>query len=324
MSTRPLAWVLNLDAENELEAGPGYTPARHIQRIVARERKHLFGTLVAPGDVVVEAGSTGGEESARARGLPGLAWSPTPRARALLARAGAIPVAGPTLETLRTVNGRPFALEVRATLREDGFDKHLARNLEQALALLAQPAREGWLVRRTFGAAGRGRRRIASGRPSSTELAWLVKGLRKGALIIEPWVTITQEFTRSGWVARDGHVSSAAPCFQATTREGAWRRTECAERGAITRAEDARLEGAFFAAGRALAGAGYFGPFGIDSFRHRCGGPGSAELLNPLGEINPRFTMDWVAGMSADQGRKAIRAWWDPSGRYDSGGAVRA
>ena len=52
-----------------------------------------------------------------------------------------------------------------------------------------------------------------------------------------------------------------------------------------------RLQEALEAAGRALAEAGHHGAFGIDAFLHRW--KGSVEL-NPLSEINARYTMDWA------------------------------
>src|SRR5262249_14108945 len=208
-------------------------------------------------------------------------------ALARLAAAGARVAATPPPAVLRAVNARPFAAEVRAPLQGASFAKHVVGTLEDALARLAFPAEDGWLVRRTFGAAGRGRRRIAAGKPAADELAWLVASLRRGALVIEPWVRVTREYTRSAWVTPRGEVVLSPACFQETTREGAWTRTEQAERGAVSNADDTRLAEAVERAGAALARAGYFGPFGIDAFRHR-GEHG--EVLNPLSEINARFT----------------------------------
>lgn len=300
MSAPPRVWVLNLDAEHELEAGTRYTPTLALRAIVARERRRLLGSLVAPGDVLLEERVTGREdepELARTRGLQGLAWSPTPRALARLARAGTrVPVA-PSLAVLRAVNARPFAAAVRAPLSGASFAKHVVATLAEALEQLARPAADGWLVRRTFGAAGRGRRRIAPGRPTAAELAWLQASLRRGALVIEPWVRVTREFTRSAWVTPRGGVVLSAPCFQRTTAHGAWTGTELAERGAVSSADDEQLAQAVQTAGEALARAGYFGPFGIDAFRHR-GEHG--EVLNPLSEINARFTMDWTTAMAGN------------------------
>jgi hypothetical protein len=294
----PRVWVLNLDAEHELETGRGYAPTEHLRAIVAREGRRLLGNLVRPGDIVLGEEELAPGESEGLRGLEGFAWSPTPRALERLAAAGIRTSDAPAFDVLRVVNARPFATAVREPLAAASFVKRVLFSLDEALAALAFPAADGWLVRRIFGAAGRGRRRIAAGRPDEGERAWLVASLRHGALVIEPWVTVTREYTRSAWITRRGEVVISPPCFQATTREGAWKSTELAERGAVSRADDARLEEAVAAAGAALAGAGYFGPFGIDAFRHRSA---HGEVLNPLSEINARFTMDWTTAWGSLQ-----------------------
>lgn len=299
MNHEPRAWVLNLDAEHELAARQRYAPTLHVKAIVARESRPLIGQLLRPGDVLVseEVLRAGGEQAHAARGLVGMAWSPTPSALALLRRAGARPTEAAPLEVLRCVNARAFTVPVREPLAQSSFAKHIAETLELALEQIARPAEDGWLVRRSFGAAGRGRRRIAAGSPSAAERAWLEASLRIGALVIEPWVHVTREYTRSAWVDRDGRTLISPPCFQATDANGAWTRTERAERGAVPREDDARLEQTVEVVGRALAEAGYFGPFGIDAYRHRR--PGSIEsVLNPLSEINARFTMDWATAMA--------------------------
>jgi hypothetical protein len=292
------AWVLNLDAEHELEARGNYAPTLHLKRLVARESARLVGELVAPDDVIVTEGllAAGGEAAEAARGLPGFAWSPTPRALRLLTRAGALPVAAPAVEILRAVNERAFAALVREPLSKSSFAKHVVDSLDAALLQLSLPAPDGWLVRRAFGAAGRGRRRLRAGLPSEDERAWLAASLRRGALVIEPWVRVTLEHTRSAWITRDGTTSISPPCFQATTEHGAWTRTELAPRGDVSREDDVRLEEAVARAGSELAQAGYFGPFGIDAYHHHA--PGTTKtVLNPLSEINARFAMDWATAM---------------------------
>ena len=111
MSAPPRAWVLNLDAEHELAAGRRYAPTRALQAIVARERRRLLGTLVAPGDIVLDdvvledvvledvvLSQDEALDPERTRGLEGRAWSPTPRALARLAAAGAhVPAASPAI-----------------------------------------------------------------------------------------------------------------------------------------------------------------------------------------------------------------------------------
>ena len=308
MNRAPRAWVLNLDAESELAAPRRYAPTRHLREIVERERAKLVATLLAPGDVLVTDEGLRGDPTLaeRVADLEGVAWSPTPTALALLARAGARVPGTPSLEVLRTVNARPFAAAVREPFARSSFAKQVVTTREAALAQLALPAELGWLVRRTFGAAGRGRRRIHAGKPDAGELAWLDASLALGPLVIEPWVQVTTEFTRSGWVGADGVVTISRPCFQRTTEQGAWIATERAPVGEVAGEDDRALAGAFEAAGRALAGAGYVGPFGIDAYRHRRtdGRPGT--VLNPLSEINARFTMDWALALSpTEQAREA-------------------
>jgi len=315
----PYVWVLNLDAEHEFEGRAGYAPNRNLRTIVAAQQARLVHELLSPGDYLLrEAASDGSRaadlellrvpidplqtsgalqpprlvELAEARGLPGLAWSPTPRALALLAAAHTVPAHSVDIEILRTVNARPFAARLHNDLRNESFPKHIAENLEQALQRLALPAPHGWLVRRVYGAAGRGRRRIRSGQPDRAEREWLGKSLQLGPLVFEPWVEIVCEYTRSGWVDDAGAVMMSRPCFQETTKTGAWEHTQHAAPNEVARGHDQELQAAFEAAGQALAQAGYSGPFGIDAYLHRQPG-GKREVLNPLSEINARFTMDW-------------------------------
>lgn len=298
----PRAWILNLDAEHELEALKSYAPTRNLRAIVARESARLIGTLVAPHDVVLTEEDVVNETAAArsARGLTGVAWCPTPRAQRLLEAAGARMECAPTLDVLRSVNARPFAARAREPLGGASFVKHIVTTLDETLACLARPALDGWLVRRTFGAAGRGRRRISAGKPLPDEHAWIEASLRFGPLVLEPWVRVVREYTRSGWVGSNGSITISRPCFQETTEHGAWTKTECAGGGDLSRADDDRLAEMMQHVGGALAHSGYFGPFGIDAYRHRAVDGSHATILNPLSEINARFTMDWATAFASD------------------------
>ncbi|MEQ1894464.1 MAG: hypothetical protein ABL998_18135, partial [Planctomycetota bacterium] len=119
----PRVWLLNLDAEHELEAARAYAPTKELAAIVARESRRLLGTLVRPGDLVLGPEELSDEQRARLAGLEGVAWSPTPRALARLAAAGVLLPAAPPVEVLRTVNARPFAAAVRAPLAGASFTK---------------------------------------------------------------------------------------------------------------------------------------------------------------------------------------------------------
>lgn len=294
MSRARRVWVLNLEAEHELESAGRFTPGRHLRGIVERESRRLLGGLVHEDDLVLD------ERTLRARpdcsDLVGACWSPTANARALLRSVGAVLPAAPSAEALATVNSRPFAADVRAGLVHESFEKHVVASAAAALSVLERPAELGWLVRRTFGAAGRGRRKVHAGDERAADRAWLEASLVLGPLVIEPWVAVTREYTRSGWVGEDGSVRVARPCVQATTKVGAWIQTAEARVAELVERDDERLHEAALAAGTALAAQGYFGPFGIDAFRHKVPGR-RGDVLNPLSEINARFTMDWSLTM---------------------------
>ncbi|MCK6551905.1 hypothetical protein L6R52_39090, partial [Myxococcota bacterium] len=79
-TTEPIAWVLNLDAEDELAGRGAHTPSRVMITRVEALRARL-DALVRPDDVVVWPGA-----SVDARGLAGRAWCPTRWALDALAR----------------------------------------------------------------------------------------------------------------------------------------------------------------------------------------------------------------------------------------------
>lgn len=288
-----MVWVLNLDAELELETIGNYTRSEHMGRVVAAQQGQLIGSLVGPRDTVLTQ-----ENLARhvreglLVGLPGRAWCPTPTALVMLRAVGSVPEATAPLDVLRTINARPFGLQVREEVIGDSFVKHLVQTLDEALRQIAQPLVMGWLLRRSYGAAGRGRRKIAAGKPGTADLSWIEASLKTGPLTVEPWVEVVKEFTRSGWVSNDGRVTIAPPCLQETTANGAWIKSEEAPAQAIPRHLDDPLQDAFERAGKAIARAGYFGPYGVDGYLHR--NEDGRLALNPLSEINGRYTMDWA------------------------------
>jgi hypothetical protein len=305
-------WILNVDAERELErfavdraAGrPAGRPARYspdanLRGILRREGPRAARRLLAADDLAWIDGALTDREgrpvaAEEARGALGCAWSPTPTAIATLERLGASRPDAPDGSILAEVNARPFTAALSETLGE-GIEvtRQVVERLDQALAELARPAPLGWLVRRPFGAAGRGRRRLHSGAPTAEERAWLEASLRLGPLVIEPFVEVVAETTRCAWLEPDGRLTIAAPGLQSTDSQGAWLETLDAGADTIGSADDRRLLAALERAGAALHSAGYFGPFGIDAFWHRpvSGAPG--RVLQPLSEINARYTMDW-------------------------------
>jgi hypothetical protein len=111
------AWVLNLDADVELAHRTRYEPSRRVRDAIRAHAERLAAVLLLPGDVLVDDVST----PLSARGLPGVAFCPTPRAVSLLRRAGAEPEPHPSVDVLRAVNSRAFASSLGATLPSAGF-----------------------------------------------------------------------------------------------------------------------------------------------------------------------------------------------------------
>jgi hypothetical protein len=290
------AWVLNLDADVELAAiasgAPAYTPSArvleamrpHAERL-ARELADLEGN-----DMLVDDRTPPGA----ARGLEGRAFCPTPRARALLARAGATAPAGPPPVVLVRVNGRAFAHELGPGLPGAAFVTTEA----EAEAKLATPPSPGvasrWRIKRAYGMAGRGQRVVTPGKLAEVDRALVRGGVAEGGVLIEPDVEVVQELGLHGLLAPDGTLALGALVVQMCDTRGQWLRTARATeddpahaQGHILRAEASRVA-------RALAEAGYAGPFGIDAFvwRDRRG----ETRLQPLSEINARYSMGWPTG----------------------------
>ncbi|MBI3202756.1 MAG: hypothetical protein HYZ29_14550 [Myxococcales bacterium] len=285
MDTRR-AWALNLDADLELAAlGSAYAPPDRVLRVMRARRAELAPRLLGPGDLLVDESSPPG----CAKGLPGRAFCPTPRALALLERAGAAPEPAPPASVLREVNGRAFCSRLGATLPAALF----VRTEAEAFALLrsAPPAGfEAWRVKRAFGMAGRGQRVLAPGSLSAADAAFVRAGLERDGLCIEPSACIVGEYAVHGVLAPDGSVRFGAVVQQRCDRRGAWLATEPLA-GPFpfgeALAESARRVAA------ALHAAGYFGPFGVDAYTHRVG----AEVcFNPRSEINARYSMGFAVG----------------------------
>lgn len=266
------AWILNLDADVELEAGPGYAPTRAVLAAMEVHAARLAETLLLPGDVWLRPGS-------EARGMIGRAFCPTPRALAELRRHGVEPVRAPSFEVLRAVNSRAF---LPSKLPGSVF----VRELAEATRVLATEPPEGsaWRIKRAFGMAGRGQR-VARG-DLSFLAAWLVEGV-----VIEPEVSIVSEWARHALLAEDGTLAMGRLVHQVCDARGQWLRSEPGEEPTIERA----LAEELVEVGAALHAAGYFGPFGVDAYLYRRRAGGLA--LQRRSEINARYSMGWPCGM---------------------------
>ena len=282
------AWVLNLDADLELGAGARYQPSKSVRRAMRAHAPRLAASLLGPDDVLVDETTP----ADIARGLQGRAFCPTPRALAILERAGAEPEPHPTVDVLRHVNSRAFASSLGATMPDAAF----VTELGVARAMLdAEPALgDGWRVKHAFGVAGRHQRVVGVSALDAQSLAFVRTGLAQGGVQIEPNVAIEAEYSLHGVIAADGSLRTGTLVRQRCDSRGAWIDTEpIRDREALGDLGDRVAEESRRVAD-ALRGTGYFGPFGIDAYTYR--DRGGALRLQPRGEINARYSMGFAIG----------------------------
>ncbi|MEZ4301031.1 MAG: hypothetical protein R3B70_39210 [Polyangiaceae bacterium] len=288
---RTAAWLLNLDADDELARPVGYTPARATAARVKALMADLARQLLVPGDVLL-SGEGPGE---RAEGCVGAAWCPTPRAVRTLRRAGARVAGEPSIAVLQKVNHRAFCAGLGQTLPGAGYAFGHAE-LDRILAYSENPG--AWLFTRPFGYAGRGRMRVRVGDPAEMERAqaWIEASVRLGAgLQVEPLVERTGDFALHGYVCRTGQLVLGEVTRQRCDATFAWAGSERAAHDDLRAVEREALIAEVRRAGEALFEEGYRGPFGVDAFRYRDGG--GVERFNPRCEINARYSMGWAIGM---------------------------
>jgi hypothetical protein len=286
----PTAWVLNFDAEEELAAPRSYSGPRRAAHARFRTLESRLGGLLAPGDIVLCDGDPPGS----AEGFAGDAWCPTPWALARLARAGAAVPTAPSLEALRRANHRGFCAELGQTLPGAVYTCEEPAVLR---TVRAAGVSGEWLLKRPFGFAGRGRRKVSAGELSPADRAWVRASLRGGeGLQVEPWVARDADFALHGRLAEGGALRLGRPTVQSCDRFGAWTASAPASEADLSTEERAALLASAETAAHALAALGYFGPFGVDAYRWRDGD--GATRFQPRSEVNARYSMGWAMGMA--------------------------
>lgn len=122
-----------------------------------------------------------------------------------------------------------------------------------------------------------------------------------GELVFEPWVERIADFGCAGVVDGDGTWQVFAPHGQLCDDAGVFRGIDLDDDGLRDDERDT-VATVMERVARALADAGYRGPFGIDGYVYV--GPGGERTLQPLSEINARYSFGHVA-----------RAWAERLGR---------
>jgi hypothetical protein len=276
--TARYAWVLNLDADLELAHPEGsYSPSNAVKKAMSRSMDALRMTLLGPEDIVID------DQAGSAKDFIGRAWCPTHRALAIMKRAGATPEPHPSQEILRKVNARSFCASLGQTLPGAMF----AKSVEEAIAKLRSPG--AWRVKRNFGMAGRGHRKIDS--LTEDDITAVSAAIRdEGGVQIEPNLVIERELGQHALLHEDGRYEKGALVVQECDAHGQWIRTSVGHEDDWAHA--AAIERELNTVASALHSAGYFGPFGIDAFVHQNG-------FQPRSEINARYSMGFAVGFAA-------------------------
>ena len=267
------AWLFNLDADDELASAHYSRSARTLARIEKwQEQLGRFcrsGERIAPLRGPADLGQ-----------CEGRLWCATPsavqRARELELKLPALPA----LDVLRAVNGRSFlwglgdrALSSPVPSRVEGA-QILAEDLsageveEQINERVASTAELPWVLKAEHGFAGRGLHRI-QGSLSSRDLQWLCSARKSGPVHLEPWCLRERDLVIHGLIQPAGGaamVKTAPVLVQQCKANGAWIETRPPRAGELDAAWSRELQDHASVIAKAMASAGYFGPFGIDAF----------------------------------------------------------
>lgn len=294
MSRGPVAWVFNIDAEDELALGSTHTPTKQI-RARAELLLPVLRGLMGPGDEVLWPAT-----SRPLQAKQGRAWCPTPWAVDQMRRARLQVPAMPSTEVLRQVNHRRFAHRLGQALPGAQFvddERGLLEALTDIQTLERVSVERNWLLKRPLGYAGRGRRKIATAKFNAADRLWVDAALRSGdGLQVEPFVARELDCALHGLIGPDDMVVLGQPTMSLIDDAGTWLSSVPAPPGALTAHERSALETAARETAQALIQAGYFGPFGLDAFRWRDASGGLH--FQPRCELNARYSMGWAVGMT--------------------------
>ncbi len=155
-----------------------------------------------------------------------------------------------------------------------------------------------WVCKAPWTAAGRDRCRGA-GPPTAEQRTRIERLLaRGGELVLEPWCERIADAGVCARVDAAGRVEAHPPHSLLADARGGFLGIDLAP-PALEPAELERLAELVSAAGAALAGLGYAGPFAVDAFAYR--DPGGGRRFRPLCEINARLSFGWIARALADR-----------------------
>jgi hypothetical protein len=291
-----IAWLLNLDADRELQEPTRYRPVATSGR--AHDLVAQIADLVASEDLVLDEATT--ISSLQSSGLQPddylvQAFCPTPSALTRIVGLGLVAPNAPAVDVLRRVNDRAFCAELGQCLPGASFVRDMG-SLERQLE---QPSPTGrYVIKRAFSFAGREQRRVRDGVLDDSTRGFCRRSFARGeGLQVEPWMERVGDFSRHGYVSAAGTLNIGPTREQRCDPLGRFLGVATSS-AAVTDAEAASLAAELKLTAAALSRSGYFGPFGIDAFRYRL--PDGSTAFNPRCEINARFTMGYPRALLLD------------------------
>jgi len=198
----------------------------------------------------------------------------------------------------RRVNDRRFAAALAAELGVALPGARVVSSVDEVAAHLAAGGASAsptgaWVAKAAWTAAGRDRvRRIGDTLDDATRTRLARLLAAHGALVFEPWMARTLDVGQGGRVDDAGEVTLVPPHRALVDDGGVIRGIVLDDGAALEPGERAHLAETARAAGRALASAGYAGPFVVDAFVHEHAG---RRALHPMCELNARLTFGLVA-----------------------------
>lgn len=296
LAARSPLWILNPDAELELESPRGYQTKR-VTLNAMRENFSRFDFL------------TQGDEScllcdlapAPPGGRRALLWCPTPSAVRRAHLLGYTLPPRPSLETLTIANSKASLIGAALPspkVRELHQDEASIPRIEMLLGAVG-PLR----LKRLFGFAGRRQRKI-QGPLRADDRRFIEDSVRLGGLLVEGELEILHEYSIHG-VAFPTSESAARrsalghPCQLQTDRFGS---VAALQRLAPGHRAFSKLQLLGEKAQQHLERLGYFGPFGLDLL----------ETMEGIiaSDVNARFTLGFSIGLGKARTR-AIEALFE-------------
>jgi hypothetical protein len=181
------------------------------------------------------------------------------------------------------------------------LDAHLAAT---------QPAR--WVCKAPWTAAGRDRAHGEGTTLSGEQRVYVGRLIERfGAVVYEPWLDRVRDLGVCAELSADGRVAARAPHTLLSDPRGGFVGIDLTE-PALDDADRRALASAVNAAGAALHGRSYAGPFTVDAFVYR---DGASEVLHALCELNARHTFGHVAhALAARLGTRVLGFGTPPPG----------